>query len=493
MKKNFLIAAAIILLIGVFVGIFFLLSKNKTFPLTFPNLSQSPQKLKVVESGVTLTRDNQNTDLTKDSETSLNVGDKVVTNNTGTAVILYGEGTNVKLSSNTRVTFDGGTNLIEDLGKVYVRFKKVLGGSEDFSVETPTMVATVRGTAFASIIKKDLDPKIIVTEHEVEVTQKDEATGKRLTNKQLVKMGEQLEFIRSRKQFRLAKQILTSEEREWIEENKDATPSPSITPSPVSKISATIKPTTIATISATPSYSSFTQMPGAGYHQGNVITAVGNFIISCIGSAKGSTHVVTDSGNDSDCTNNCTVLPLDQYATRNGGFAAMNGMYFCPADYASCAGKTNSFDTLFFNSRVKTYINSANNVYSTIPFLVINADGTPRFIGQSSAWGRDTGIQAGTAGNPMLIQGTNIAVVDGNLDDKQRTVKSNRGAFVESGNTIYLCIIGGATIPDSAQVYKALKVDNAINIDGGGSSALWLNGRYIYGPGRSIPTAIIFK
>src|SRR5260221_7475411 len=300
MKKNFLVAVAVILLICVFVGIFFLLSKNKTFPVALPNLSQSPQKLKVIEPGVTLTRNNQTTDLAKGSETSLNVGDKVVTNNTGVAIISYSEeGTNVKLSSNTNVTFDGGTNLIQEIGKVYVRFKKVLGGSEDFSVETPTMVATVRGTAFASIIKKDLDPKIIVTEHEVEVTQKDEATGKRLATKQLVKMGEQLEFIRSRKQFRLGKLVLTSEEEQWIEENGGATPVPS-TPTPVSTISATIKPTTIATVSATPSYSSFTQMPGAGYHRGNVVTAVGNFILSCIGSAKGSTHVLTDSGNDSD-------------------------------------------------------------------------------------------------------------------------------------------------------------------------------------------------
>lgn len=49
-----------------------------------------------------------------------------------------------------------------------------------------------------------------------------------------------------------------------------------------------------------------------------------------------------------------------------------------------------------------------------------------------------------------------------------------------------------ATVPDSAAVYQTLGADNAINIDGGGSTALWLNGSYIYGPERAIPTAILF-
>jgi exopolysaccharide biosynthesis protein len=41
-------------------------------------------------------------------------------------------------------------------------------------------------------------------------------------------------------------------------------------------------------------------------------------------------------------------------------------------------------------------------------------------------------------------------------------------------------------------VYKKLGVDNAMNIDAGGSAALWANGRYIIGPGRDIPNAILF-
>lgn len=264
------------------------------------------------------------------------------------------------------------------------------------------------------------------------------------------------------------------------------TPTPVITPSPKPSSSGSPAPTKTPT-----PIGGITSMPGNGYSRNSVKTSNGTFTLTCVGAVIG-TRVVTDSANDSDCADDCPVLPLDAYATRNNGFAAMNGMYFCPADYASCADKSNSFDTLFFNSRLKIYLNSANNVYSNLPFLVINSDGTPRFIGRTLEWGRDTGIMAGTAGNPMLIQGGNVAYVESNLDDKQRTVKSNRGAFVHKGGSIYLCIVGGATVPDSAVVYKTLGVDNAINIDGGGSSALWVNGGYVYGPGRQIPTAIIF-
>jgi exopolysaccharide biosynthesis protein len=37
----------------------------------------------------------------------------------------------------------------------------------------------------------------------------------------------------------------------------------------------------------------------------------------------------------------------------------------------------------------------------------------------------------------------------------------------------------------------ALDVDYALNVDGGGSSAMMFNGSYKIGPGRSLPNAIV--
>lgn len=45
---------------------------------------------------------------------------------------------------------------------------------------------------------------------------------------------------------------------------------------------------------------------------------------------------------------------------------------------------------------------------------------------------------------------------------------------------------------DSAHVLKTMGMDDALNLDEGGSTALMLNGSYIAGPGRNIPNAVLF-
>lgn len=44
---------------------------------------------------------------------------------------------------------------------------------------------------------------------------------------------------------------------------------------------------------------------------------------------------------------------------------------------------------------------------------------------------------------------------------------------------------------DLAHVFKSLGATHALNLDGGGSVALWFGG-YKVGPGRSLPNAVIF-
>jgi len=481
----------VLLAVAVFAAAAFFAYKNFSPKDVALQISQtfSPQvdKLNVISASVSLVRGEETRVLEPGVEEEIKEGDRITTDTKGLVIITYKSGSVVRVDGESDVVFKSETSLFQNFGTIYVRFKKLVGIQESFEVESENMVASVRGTAFASIIKKGADSKILVTDHEVEVLAKGPNT------KKIVVKGDQAVVSKTKKTITVSKQVLSKVEKDWLlfNDNEDgiATPTatPVITPKPTATTSGSPKPT----LTPVPVTNQST-MPGVGYTKSSVKTDRGTFSMSCVGAKIGTFRTVTDSASDSDCKDNCPVLPLASYATRNNGFAAINGMYFCPADYASCAGKTNTFDTLFFNSRTRNYMNSDNNVYSSIPFFVVNGDGSPRFIGQSSQWGRDTGIQAGTAGNPMLIQGGNIAAVEGNLDEKQRTIKSNRGAIVHKGDTLYLCITGGTTVLDSALVYKTLAVDNAINIDGGGSSALWVNGSYVYGPGRQIPTAIIF-
>lgn len=232
-------------------------------------------------------------------------------------------------------------------------------------------------------------------------------------------------------------------------------------------------------------------LPGSGYSRQMVQTDRGSFLVDIVAAQVGPARVIVDTASDDDCSNNCPVLPLASYVQRNGGFAGINGSYFCPAEYPSCVGKTNSYDTLAMNSRTKKYFNSENNKFSTVPLVAFDGGGAPIFKMQTLEWGRDTGVQAVLANYPMLVLGGNIVVNDGSLGDKQRS-KSNRSAVVAKGNYIYLMVVHSASVSESAAVMKALGVDNALNLDSGGSTALYFSGSYKVGPGRNLPNAIIF-
>jgi exopolysaccharide biosynthesis protein len=102
-----------------------------------------------------------------------------------------------------------------------------------------------------------------------------------------------------------------------------------------------------------------------------------------------------------------------------------------------------------------------------------------------------TNIRALIGNSPMLVvAGKNVAN-PATMDTKQRTVKSFRGILGWKGRTLYFVIVRSATVVDSAAVAQALGLDYALNLDGGGSTAMVQNGGYLVGPGRNLPNAIL--
>lgn len=227
--------------------------------------------------------------------------------------------------------------------------------------------------------------------------------------------------------------------------------------------------------------------PGAGYSRQSVDAGIGTYLVDIVAADMNSTRAIVDTASEGTCPRDCPVLSLAEYVSRSGAFAGVNGSYFCPADYPSCAEKKNSFDTLLMNKN-KTYFNSDNNVYSTVP-AVIFLSGSMRFVGQSLEWGRDTSPDGVIANQPLLLSGGNI-VFGGSGDPKQGS-RGSRSFVGNKGSIAYIGVVHNATVAEVAHVLKALGLDGALNLDSGGSTALW-SGGYKAGPGRNIPNAVLF-
>lgn len=263
-----------------------------------------------------------------------------------------------------------------------------------------------------------------------------------------------------------------------------ATPKASPSPAPSPKPSVT----PISQPSQTPQSVTSNAPPDSGFSKQSVSVDGQNYTVDIIAADLNTTKVIVDTASDSDCSNDCPVLPLADYIARSGAYAGINGSFFCPAEYPSCEGKKGSFDTLLMNKN-KRYFNSDNNVYSTVPAAIFSA-GSARFISRSLEWGRDTGIDAVIANYPLLVAANNINFTE-NSNEPKFGDKGPRTFIATRQGKVYIGVVRAATMGESAKVLHALGMDEALNLDEGGSTALW-SGRYIAGPGRNIPNAVLF-
>ena len=228
-----------------------------------------------------------------------------------------------------------------------------------------------------------------------------------------------------------------------------------------------------------------------GYNYVNVTTERGQFGVHLIKMPLSQVKVYTSAASDSSCEDNCPVKSLEAHVSENGGFAGINGPYFCPPDYETCEGKVNSTDFAFYNSK--------NGQWLMEDALDWNKTGLATFEGHSAKFYRKSSdygggsVDAGVSNYPALLSEGNVVVNTGDLTSYQTDVRGPRGAIGADDNNLYLAIVSGATVPEAAYAMKALGAKDALNLDGGGSSALYINGAYKVGPGRGLPNAIVLK
>jgi hypothetical protein len=225
-----------------------------------------------------------------------------------------------------------------------------------------------------------------------------------------------------------------------------------------------------------------------GYSYKTISTSRGNFGVYSIKLPLSQYTVKTVSANSSNCTNNCPTKTLAQYVSENGAYAGMNGTYFCPPDYSGCAGKTNSYDYPLYNSNISTWLNQVALSWTSIGLATFNGK-TPKFYRYTNQFPGGS-VTAGIGNFPTLLEGGSVVVNEGELTSAQK-LKGTRGSIGVDGTYVYLSLVASATVTDSAYALQAIGVQNALNLDGGGSSALYIGGSYKVGPGRLLPNVIV--
>lgn len=150
---------ALVLLVGVIVGVMSLSSKEQVAvqgESVSPSASGAPEEglLLAVQSSVQLKRTGQTSYQAVDRSTSISQGDAVRTDSKGRARIKWPNGTITVVEEDSEIVIttleDGGnkSSIQLILGDVWAKVNRVLGTGEYYEIESDDAVAAVRGTVF---------------------------------------------------------------------------------------------------------------------------------------------------------------------------------------------------------------------------------------------------------------------------------------------------------------------------------------------------------
>jgi exopolysaccharide biosynthesis protein len=214
-------------------------------------------------------------------------------------------------------------------------------------------------------------------------------------------------------------------------------------------------------------------------------------------------EIITDTTNKTDCDKNCPAETLADFVVRHDAFAGINATYF-----DTSAAKRNYYFFPVWNTDEKILINEDQLKYwTTGPIMAFDAENGFHYFKDSREFEsvenfeKTTGkkLQAALGNKPRLIEEGMNQLIPWDTDVKQQSAKAMRNALgytkdpITDKETLMLIILHDATVIDLAEALKVLKVDYALNLDGGYSSALWYNDEYMVKPGRNIPNAIVFR
>lgn len=180
----------------------------------------------------------------------------------------------------------------------------------------------------------------------------------------------------------------------------------------------------------------------------------------------------------------------------SNGVTSINGVFFCPADYGECKGKTYTINEHYVNGEKVSWI------YDTTWDRVVfgwDKNKTP-FLFQTDKINptKEKDIYDGFANHPLLLKdGQNMLEYwyDSFLVDKKMKDVMTRNFICSDKDKkhIYFGLINNVTIDDTIPILLSIGCYDAINLDAGKSTAFVYNGRYIVWPQRPILDGIIIQ
>jgi exopolysaccharide biosynthesis protein len=175
------------------------------------------------------------------------------------------------------------------------------------------------------------------------------------------------------------------------------------------------------------------------------------------------------------------LLTTHEMAEREKAVAAVNGNFFHTKNGGSvCFLKINGkiIDTSRTDLSDHLFLDELDDAA-----IVIDQKGKMGIISCPAAgWKSATQIPTIiSAGPPLIIKGQTVKFIPHTFNDKRF---SRTGAGLTKNNHLLLITVdgnseqsAGMTIAEFAQIFKAFNCINAINLDGGGSTTMWIKGQ----------------
>jgi exopolysaccharide biosynthesis protein len=242
---------------------------------------------------------------------------------------------------------------------------------------------------------------------------------------------------------------------------------------------------------------------GRVIHVGNTGTTVG---ITATGQVKMAPLRIRIEG----ATNGSYSWPDNWYAYGFNRTPSENGVYIYTRERGSSLGFNAGISVVVNNGRVVDKVHGQDVSIPSNGF-VINFTGSEKYLAERFDVGEtvdyrvifeNTGqeswhdVVTAVGAGPRLVtdgQVTVSPVEEGFTEPKILELATARSAIgVKRDGTVMLVTVPRATIHQLARLMQEAGAYNAMNLDGGASSGLWLNGKYITKPGRKLSNILVF-